>query len=102
VSRDPFPWIFGGVGLIGLVLIVILIFFRSANNAVTVEQTNNPDVKSEVLFTDAEGYTVKRFYDNGRYHYYVLPAGEVHEAQVEQSGKTQTTKYHSVPTVKKK
>jgi hypothetical protein len=103
VLRDRFDWFLViAFGLLVGAVVLVLCFYDSGNKAVGVENTNNPNVKSESLFTDAEGYTVKRFYDNGRYHYYVVPAGEVREAQEEQSGKTRTTKYFSVPTTKKR
>ncbi len=33
----------------------------------------NAEFKVETLFTDADGYTVKRFRDNGEWRYYVTP-----------------------------
>lgn len=39
------------------------------------EKTTNDSAKVEVLFIDADGYTVKRFYDNTDWRYYVTPAG---------------------------
>lgn len=39
-----------------------------------IERTSNPRVTVEVLFTDPEGCTVKRFRDGDHYHYYATPS----------------------------
>lgn len=39
---------------------------------VKVDSTDNRQTTVDVLFTDQDGYTVKRFYD-GSYRYYVTP-----------------------------
>lgn len=51
----------------------------------------------EVLFTDSEGYTVKKFRYAGTTHFYVVPAGSVHV--VHSDG--ETTRADSVVTGKK-
>lgn len=38
-----------------------------------VDRPNMSNVEVEVLFTDADGYTVKRFTDGGIARYYVTP-----------------------------
>lgn len=38
------------------------------------QTTNSKNYTVDVLFTDADGFTVKRFHDGGRDHYYVIGA----------------------------
>jgi len=59
-------------------------------------KTDNPGATVEVLFTDADGYTVKRFQDKNRYHYYVTPgpakvAYEVQEGKSSRQAVVQTS-----------
>jgi hypothetical protein len=49
--------------------------------------TSNPTAEVEILFVDSDGYTVKRFFDQGRYHYYVTP-GPAKTVNLVPSGKT--------------
>jgi hypothetical protein len=55
-------------------LVVMLAASGCMADAEKNEKVSNKSVKVEVLFTDDEGFTVKRFYD-GHYRYYVTPAG---------------------------
>jgi hypothetical protein len=50
-------------------------------------KTDNPSASVQVLFTDSDGYTVKRFEDKGRFHYYVTP-GPAKVAYEVQEGKS--------------
>jgi hypothetical protein len=58
--------------------------------------TSNKEIKAQVVFTDEDGYTVKRFNDGNNYRYYVTPVGRVES--IEQKGKTQRP--DSIQTVK--
>lgn len=57
-------------------------------NQIDPVMTKNSGVnaKIETLFTDEDGYTVKRFYDHGHYRYYVTP-GPAKTISVFQNGK---------------
>lgn len=59
------------------------------------KNTSNAEFKSEVLFTDENGYTVHRFFD-GNYRYYVTPSGQT---EFTTGGKVKTN--HIIPTVGK-
>lgn len=68
-------------------------------NAVGKSTTDNREIQVEILFRDADGYTVKRFEDrtNG-IHYYVTPGParlETRYSRTVSNGKTSTTTYHT-------
>lgn len=70
-------------------LVVIPFLLVLVGCAQTAERTvgnSNSAFNVEKCFTDDDGYTVKRFYDNGRFHYYVTPKGSVNTTQ--NQGKT--------------
>ena len=70
---------------------------------------NNPAYQVDSLFTDADGYTVKRFRDRDEYRYYVVgPANARTEWSITRQGSddgkgncTTTTDHYSVPTVRR-
>ena len=62
---------------------------------------SNSNFQVEVLFTDNEGFTVKRFADGSRNYYYVTGPGAA-QIQWEISGnKNQSAKHYNVPTLEK-
>lgn len=65
------------------------------------QQTNNENFSVSVLFTDDKGNTVMRFKDYGRYHYYVVPSGQVIETHGERHGKTTVLVDERIKTVGK-
>lgn len=62
-------------------------------------KTTNKDVQVETLFTDEEGYTVKRFTDNYRDHYYVVPTGDVVTSWTEARGRYYQRRQEVIPNV---
>jgi hypothetical protein len=59
-----------------MTLMLAALVLCGCNKAITKKQvgrTDNAEADVEVLFTDADGYTVKRFMDNGYPRYYVTP-----------------------------
>lgn len=69
---------------------------NNSANPVKTQESNNPGVPVELLFTDDNGYSVYRFRDRGYTHYYVVPKGEVIQAQP--NGKS--VSYKSITTGK--
>jgi hypothetical protein len=60
----------GMVGLLMLGMLAGCAVIKPESENVT---TSNQSARITVLFTDADGYTVKKFTDNYRDHYYVTP-----------------------------
>lgn len=59
---------------ISLFLFCCIIICGCAKQPKETRQTDNPEVPVELLF-EHDGYKIYRFYDDGRYHYYVTPIG---------------------------
>jgi hypothetical protein len=73
-----------------LLVLCLLMLCGCAAEPMQRENTDNPQVQVEDLFTK-DGYTVHRFYDGGtmRAVYYVTPVGVVQQPdEVRHSGKT--------------
>jgi len=71
-----------------LVLLFVLFFGGCIEQAKSVrtEQTNNPELKSDLLF-EKDGYKIYRFNDGGRNVYYVVPNGQAQTVYNESCGK---------------
>ena len=54
-----------------LVIVVLLLLGGCEEPAASYKPVNNSTYSVNVLFTDDDGFTVKRFRDHGEYHYYV-------------------------------
>lgn len=81
-------------------VLVALFLAGCANSGISKSKTDNPSIATvDVLFTDADGFTVKRFYDAGRFCYYATPGPSV-VTYSHTDGKTTTI--HSIPTAKDK
>jgi len=73
------------MGLRGLALLGVMLAIGCAGKAEKSVQVNS-EFAVDTLFTDSDGYTIKRFHDNGRFHYYVTP-GPAKTIGVVQNGK---------------
>ena len=63
------------------------------------KKTSNNQVQVEVLFTDDEGYTVKRFNDKGHWRYYVTPRGKTNGNFTRSSNKNSVTIPNEIETI---
>lgn len=54
-----------------LIILALLVLSGCNNSAEKTENVSNKSFDVEVLFTDSDGFTVKRFQDGGYYRYYV-------------------------------
>lgn len=82
-----------------LSVVACLLIVGCSGSAEAVKRSTNSEYNVEVLFTDHDGFTVKRFVDGGRAHHYVTPSGAVVNTHLESQGKTTTTRSEIVPTV---
>ena len=60
-------------------------------------KTNNPAVPVETLFVDPDGNTVRRFYDDGHYHYYVVGPKTATVSATQPQNKS--SRVEAIPTV---
>ena len=87
--------------LLGLSLVGLIGCQQPKPNVIKEEKTNNNEIKVEVLFTDEDGFTVKRFFDEGHYRYYVTPGpADAGGGVTIQQGKARITKTENVPTAR--
>ena len=90
--------VIGGVLLLAIVGGAAILDKLTTNEPVAVEESSNPSIVNEILFTDGDGYTVHRFYDRGRAHYYVTPGPAV-SASANIEGKR--SRYEAIHTYQK-
>lgn len=64
----------------------------------TIHNTNEKHYKAEVLFTDADGYTVKRFKDGEYYRYYVTPGPSMVQSVIPEQHTTMGVDGNGNPT----
>lgn len=62
-------WVWRSIS-VGFVAAGILMLYGCAKDPVSVENTDNKDVKLEKLFTTPDSCAVYRFLDDGNYHYF--------------------------------
>jgi hypothetical protein len=73
--------------------------FRTSIRPAAHSLTTNHTAQVDVLFTDADGYTVKGFRDGGEYHYYVTPGpARVETMRRRMVGKVMVTERDAVET----
>ena len=56
-----------------IAIFAALVLGGCAHSAERSDEATNKEFRVYVLFTDSDGYTVKRFVDAGQYRYYVTP-----------------------------
>lgn len=93
-QRDS-AWYFGVVMvLVGILLGACL---GCADDGVAVERTTNQNVPVTLLL-EHDGYRVFRFYDAGKYHYFVVPEGVVDYGWSESRGKSSVEERGEIQT----
>jgi len=80
--------------------VLLLVLCSCSRDPIATERTNNSQIQDEILF-QKDGYTVHRFFDNGRAIYWVVPSGQTYSEWTEYCGKNCITIHRQFVTTLK-
>lgn len=94
---DNLDKVLGAVFLAGVGMVTTVAIVSCADDGVAVERTTNQNVPVTLLL-EHDGYRVFRFYDAGKYHYFVVPEGVVDYGWSESRGKSSVEERGEIQT----